>query len=141
MRTPQRCVPRTFLSPPSASPSEPLTRSLVGPFDQATPADHGAGEADQAVVDVEAPFPAHGEPAELVQQGEGLFDDVAQFAETLEVGSLRLGDDRLGAALAAGLAEGAAAVSLVGQQHVEPASWPAGTSGDRRVAVEQIQPG
>lgn len=32
-------------------------------------------------MDVEAAFPAHGEPAELVHQGEGLLDDVAQFAQ------------------------------------------------------------
>ena len=56
-----------------------LTRSLPGPFDQAAPADHGAGETDEAVVDVEPAFPAHGDPAELVQQGEGLLDDVAQL--------------------------------------------------------------
>ena len=60
-----------------------------------------------------AAFPAHGDPVELVQQGEGLFDDVAQFPQALDGGCLRLGDDRLGAALAAGLAEGLAAVSLV----------------------------
>jgi len=59
--------------------------------------------ADEAVVDVESAFPAHDEPAELVQQGkgEGLFDDVAQPAEPLHASSFWLGDDRLGAAFAA----------------------------------------
>jgi hypothetical protein len=87
-------------------------------------------------VDVEAAFPAHGESAELVQQGEALFDDVAQLAQPLNVGGLGFGDDRFGAALAACLAEGFAAVALVGQQDVEAAPGPARTAGDRWVAVE-----
>src|SRR5689334_17945093 len=114
-------------------------RSLRGPFDKATPADQGAGEADKTVVDVEPAFPASGDPAELVQQGEGLLDDVAQLAQALDVGCLRLGDDRFGAAFAAGLAEGFAAVSLVCQQDVEAAPGPARAAGYRRVAVEQVQ--
>ena len=79
-----------------------LTRSLAGPVDQASPADQDAGEADEAVVDVESAFPAHGESAELVEQGEGLFDDVAQLAEAFDAGGPGLGNDRLGAAFAAG---------------------------------------
>jgi hypothetical protein len=90
-------------------------------------------------VDVEAAFPAHVEPAELVQQGEGLFDDVPQLAQALDVRGLRFGDDRFGAAFAAGLAEGFAAVSLVREQGVEAAPGPARSSGDRRVAVEQVE--
>jgi hypothetical protein len=35
-------------------------------------------------VDVEASFPAHGEPAELVEQGEALLHDVAQLAERFD---------------------------------------------------------
>ena len=65
-------------------------------------------------MDVEAAFPAHGEPAELVEQGESLFDDVSQLAQALDPGGLGLGDDRLGAALAAGLTERRAAVGLIG---------------------------
>ncbi|RSM58191.1 hypothetical protein DMB66_30285 [Actinoplanes sp. ATCC 53533] len=53
--------------------------------------------SDETVVDVEAAFPTHGDPAELVQQGEGLFDDVAQLAQTFDVRGLGLGDDRFGA--------------------------------------------
>ncbi|MGW1965048.1 hypothetical protein ACWCPD_32960 [Streptomyces sp. NPDC001935] len=30
-------------------------------------------------------FPPRGEPLELVQQGEGLLDDVAEFAQALDV--------------------------------------------------------
>jgi hypothetical protein len=35
-------------------------------------------------VDIEAAFPAHGKAAELVQQGEGLLDDIAQLAQALD---------------------------------------------------------
>ena len=70
---------------------------------------------------------------------EGLFDDVAQLAQALDVGRLGLRDDRFGAAFAAGLTEGLAAVALVGQQDVEAAARPAGPPGDRWVAVEQIE--
>ena len=90
-------------------------------------------------MDVEAAFPAHGEATELVQQGEGLFDDVAQLAEAFDDGGLGFGNDRFGATLAAGLTEGLAAVSLVGQQGLEAAAGPAATASDRRVAVEQIE--
>ena len=34
-------------------------------------------------MDVEAAFPSHRDAAELVQQGEGLLDDVAQLAQAL----------------------------------------------------------
>jgi hypothetical protein len=37
-----------------------------------------------------------------VEQGEGLLDDVAQFAQALDPGGFRLGNDRFSAALAAG---------------------------------------
>jgi len=67
-------------------------------------------------VDVEAAFPAHGEAAELVQQGEGLLDDVAQLSEPFDPGGLGLGDDRFGAPVAAGLAERFAAVGLMSLQ-------------------------
>ena len=90
-------------------------------------------------MDVEAAFPAHGEAAELVQQGEGLFDDVAQLAQTFDARGLGLGDDRFGAALAASLTERFAAVSLVGQQRRETAPGPSRSPGDRWVAVEQVE--
>ena len=35
-------------------------------------------------MEIEAAFPAHSDPAELVQQREGLFDDVAQLAQTVD---------------------------------------------------------
>src|SRR5262249_9172224 len=114
------------------------TRSRVGPFDQAAPADYGAGEADEAVVDIESAFPAHGEAAELTQRGEGLFDDVAQFAAAFDARGFGYRDDGLGAAIRAGLLEGVAAVSLVGQPHGEAAPGPPQPVRDRWVAVKQV---
>jgi hypothetical protein len=87
------------------------------------------GEADETVMDVEPAFPAHRDAAELVQQREGLPDDIAQLAQALHVGRLRLGDDRLGTTLAAGLAERFTAVALVGQQDVEAAPGRPATGG------------
>ncbi len=116
-----------------------LTRSLLGLVDQSTPADQGAGEADKTVVDVEASFPTDSQPAELMQQGEGLLHDVAQLAQAFDTAGPGLRDNRFGAAVAARLPERFAAVSLVGQQRVEAASWPALASGDRWVAVEQVE--
>lgn len=57
-------------------------------------------------MDVEAAFPARGQEAVLVRQGEG---------------PLRFRGDRFGAALAAGLAERLAAAALVGGQDLEAA--------------------
>ncbi|GIE91578.1 hypothetical protein Are01nite_80580 [Actinoplanes regularis] len=90
-------------------------------------------------MDVEAAFPAHGQAAELMKQGEGLLDDVAQTAQAFDTGCLGFGDDRFGAALAAGLTEGLAAVALVCEEGREAAPGPAWPAGDRRVAVEQVE--
>lgn len=52
---------------------------------QPPPTDEGAGEGDQAVVEVEASFPADCETLEPVQQSEGLLDDIAELAQALDV--------------------------------------------------------
>ncbi len=84
-------------------------------------------------------FPTNGEAAELVQQGETLFHDVAQLAQTLHSGGLALRDDRFGATLATRLAEGVAVIAFVGQQHVEATPGTPGAAGDGWEAVEQIK--
>lgn len=88
-------------------------------------------------MDVESPFPADREAAELVEQGQGLLDDVPELAESLDAGGPAAGDDGPGPACAAGLAEGVAVVSLVGQDCVEPVSRPAASARDRGYGVEQ----
>ncbi|TXS31931.1 hypothetical protein EAO74_08150 [Streptomyces sp. gb1(2016)] len=56
---------------------------------EAPEADQAAGEGDEGVVEFGAVFPTHGEPLELVRQGEGLLDDVAELADALDIrGSL-----------------------------------------------------
>jgi hypothetical protein len=45
-------------------------------------------------VEFGAAFPADGEALELVEQGEGLLDDVAEFAQALDVRGALAGDDR-----------------------------------------------
>ncbi len=50
---------------------------------------------------IEVSFPADGQAAELVQQSDALFDDVAQPAEAFDVLAAALRDDRLGPSSAA----------------------------------------
>ena len=81
-------------------------------------------------------FPAHGEASELVQQGEGLFHDVAQLAQALDAVGLAFRDDRFGATLAAGSPNRLAVLALVGQQDGDASSGPARTAGLRWEQVE-----
>jgi hypothetical protein len=45
-------------------------------------------------VEFDASFPTHGESFELVEQGEGLLDDVAELAQALDVRGPLARDDR-----------------------------------------------
>ena len=88
-------------------------------------------------MEFEASFPADGEAFELVEQGEGLLDDVAEFAQALDVRGALAGDDRQDPALAQLLAVGVGIVALVAEQRIGAAAWPAGTPGHGRDAVDQ----
>jgi len=83
-------------------------------------------------------FPSDGQAAELVGQGDALFHDVAQPAQSLDVLPPTAGDDRPGAPLPAGGAEPGAVVSRVRQQHGEPSAGPAASSGDGWYRVDQV---
>ncbi|WP_353962146.1 hypothetical protein [Streptomyces sp. NBC_01285] len=48
---------------------------------EASVADDAAGEGDEGVVEFGASFPSDGEAFEVVEQGEGLLDDVAELAD------------------------------------------------------------
>ena len=61
---------------------------------EASPADEAASQRDEGVVEFGSAFPADGEALELVEQGEGLLDDVAEFAQALDVRGAFAGDDR-----------------------------------------------
>lgn len=82
-------------------------------------------------------FPAGGEAFELVEQGEGLLHDVAELAQALDVRGALAGDHRQDPALAQLVAVGVGVVSLVPEQRIGAAAWPAGTPGHRRDAVDQ----
>lgn len=46
-------------------------------------------QGDEGVVEFEASFPSDGEALELVEEGEDLLDDVAEFAQALDVRGAR----------------------------------------------------
>ncbi len=86
-------------------------------------------------MDVKASFPTHSEPPELVQQGEGLLDDVAQLPKALDPVRAAVRDYRVGAPVATGLPEGSAVVAFFGEQDRESFARTAGLAGDRRDQV------
>ena len=91
------------------------------------------------MVEVEASFPADGEPFELVEQGEGLLDDVAEFAQAVDVGVAASGDDGQDAAFAQLAAVEFAVVALVAERGVGPLARMADAAGDGRGGVDQGQ--
>jgi predicted alpha-1,6-mannanase (GH76 family) len=88
-------------------------------------------------VQVEASFPAGGESFELVEQGEGLLDDVAEFAQAVDVGVAASGDDGQDASFAQFTAVRLAVVALVAEQGVGPFAGVADAAGDGRDGVDQ----
>ena len=58
------------------------------------PADVAAGQQDEGVVEFGSAFPVDGEALELAEQGEGLLDDVAEFAQVVTAPSSRASDFR-----------------------------------------------
>jgi hypothetical protein len=92
-------------------------------------------------VEVEASFPPDGESFELVEQGEGLLDDVAEFAQAVDIGVAASGDDGQDAALAQFAAVGFAVVALVAHQGFGPLAGMADATGDGRDGVDEGQGG
>ncbi|MBQ0862273.1 hypothetical protein [Streptomyces sp. RK75] len=52
---------------------------------EASSADEAAGQRDEGIVGFGSVFPTDGNAFELVEQGEGLLDDVAELAQALHV--------------------------------------------------------
>lgn len=104
---------------------------------EASPADEAAGEGDEGVVEFSAALPADGEALELVEQGEGLLDDVAELAQALDVRGALAGDDRQDPALAQFAAVGVGVVALISEEGVGSAAGSAQTAGDWWDAVDQ----
>ena len=90
-------------------------------------------------MEFDASFSTHGEAFELVEQGEGLLDDVAELAQVLDVRSALAGGHRHDPATPQLAPHGLRVVGLVTQDGLGPPPWPTGTSGDRRDAVDQDQ--
>ncbi|WP_434100467.1 hypothetical protein [Streptomyces werraensis] len=59
--------------------------AIVAGLLEASPADEAAGEGGKGIVEFGAAFPADGEAFELVEEGKGLLDDVAELAQPLDV--------------------------------------------------------
>jgi hypothetical protein len=67
-------------------------------------------------VEFGAAFPADGESFELVEQGEGLLDDVAELAHVFDVRAALAGDDGQDPAFAQLIAVRVGVVALVAEQ-------------------------
>jgi len=50
---------------------------------ESLPADQAAGQGDEGVVKFGSAFPSDGKVFELVEESEGLLDDVAEYAQAL----------------------------------------------------------
>lgn len=104
---------------------------------QAAPADDGAAEGEESLVEVVADLPADPQAAEPVQEREGGFDDPAVDAQAGAVLGPAAGDDRADAQAAQVAAVGVVVVAAVGVQRIgAPAGTPA-LALDRRNSVDQ----
>lgn len=82
-------------------------------------------------------FPSDGEAFELVEQGKGLLDDVAELAQSLVVRGALAGDDGQDPARAQLFPVGIGVVALVAEQGLGTAAGTARAAGDGRDAVDQ----
>jgi hypothetical protein len=89
-------------------------------------------QGDEGVVDFRAALPADGEAFEVVEQGEGLLDDVVELAHTLDVLDALGGDDGQDSAFAQLFAVGAGVVALMGHEAGHRRSLPEPLSSVRR---------
>src|SRR5512135_3752131 len=106
----------------SPRPLELLTRSWSSV--EPASADEGAAEGDQSLVQVQVAFEADGEACDLVEQGEGLLDHVAQLAQPLHALGAAIGDDRDDAAPGQFTAQSVTVVALVRKQRARAAAGP-----------------
>ncbi len=81
-----------------------------------SPADEAAGKGDEGIVEFGAALPADGEALELMEEGEGLLDDVAELAQPFDVRAALAGDDRQDPAFAEFAAVGVGVVALVSEE-------------------------
>ncbi|WP_406739519.1 hypothetical protein OG365_39545 (plasmid) [Streptomyces sp. NBC_00853] len=84
-------------------------------------------------------FPWDGESSELVDQGEGLLDDIPEFAHILDVRGAFAGDDGQDAAFVQFIAVGVGVVSPVSEQGLGTSAGPARTACHRWDAVDRCE--
>lgn len=84
-----------------------------------------------------AAFPADGESFELVEQGEGLLDDVAELAHALDVRGALAGDDGQDPTFAQLIAVGVGVVALVSKQGFRTPAGSAWAARDRWDAIDE----
>src|SRR5215471_940651 len=104
---------------------------------QPSPADDGAGEAEEGFVDVVADLPAHAQPAEPVQQRDGLLHHPAVGAQPRTVFGAAAGDHRGDAFLADPLAVFVVVIAAVGVEAVWALAWAAAPAPHRRDRLDQ----
>ncbi len=88
-------------------------------------------------MDVVADLPANPQPAEPVQQGEGLLDDPAVHAQARAVLGAAAGDDRGDALLPHPPAVLVVVIAAVGVDLIRPLAWPATAAPHRRDGLDQ----
>lgn len=99
---------------------------------EASPADECGGEFGETLVHGQVSVPADGEAFELVEMGDGLFDDPAYAAKSDDLLAAPLRDDRSDALGVQPVAESAGVVVAVGEDGVGSAARPADAPCDRR---------
>jgi hypothetical protein len=93
---------------------------------EASPRDEAAGQRGEGVVEFGSAFPTDGKAFALVEQGKGLPDDVAEFAQALDVRAALAGDDRQHPQLAQFPPGGVGVVGLVTEEWL---GWRRGRPG------------
>src|SRR5438045_1565796 len=100
----------------SALSTNPVLELLKQPMIQPPPTNHRASQAHESLVDVVTFVEPGAQAAELVQQAQGLFDEVTKDAQAAAVGGVAAGDLGRDAALPQLVAMGVAVVAAVGHQ-------------------------
>ncbi|MEV7890429.1 hypothetical protein ACWD3I_46250 [Streptomyces sp. NPDC002817] len=88
-------------------------------------------------MEFKASFTSDGEAFELVKEGKGLLDDVAEFAQALDVRGALTGDDRRDPACAQFTADCPGVVRPIAQDGLGEKVGAARTPGHRRDAVDE----
>lgn len=115
---------------------ELATGSWVGLL-ETSPTDEAACQGNEGIMEFEASFPSDGEAFELMEEGEGLLDDIAEFAQALDARGALAGNDRHDPACAQFAADCPGVVRLVAQDGLGASSGTARTPGPRRDAVDE----